>query len=201
MAHNRTGIRHYARDLLVDSVDVGGRVFLNRPHPVFFDSLPCVLVYAAAEPVEVIVGDQYSPKEYQRNLRLNVDIVVEEQCRPDVDPESNMAAEDLADKLAWQIERAFSNDWTFARRSPNFDPNANAPGLLLGLRLVDTTPYSIDGEGDVRLLVQRMQWELPYESPAYVDSKYRDFLEYYAEMNQAPFPAAAPVVSQGEVRT
>lgn len=199
--HQRTAIRRYAVDLLKGSVDVGGRVYANRPSPVFFDNLPCVLVYFQAEPAEVVVGNQYSVKEYQRNLRLVVDILVEEQVDQSVEHEFNQAAEDLADKLAFEVERAMYRDWTFARQLPGYASEGPDCGLLLGLRLVDTTPYNIDSDGDRRIVAQRIEFEAPYMSAGYVDLKYADFLQYQAELYPAGAGADVPrLESEGDVR-
>jgi len=183
MKHPRTAIRLYAVDLVKANVDVGNRVFANRPSPIFLHELPAALVYFSDEQNDVIGGDTYRPRVYQRNLRLNVDLLVEEQLRPDIDPQQNQVAEDLVDELADQCERAFGDDWIFAQLLPGYDANTNwTNGLLLGSRLVATTPYNIDSEGDIRIIAQRLQWELPYDTGKQEDKKYRNFLSYKADI-------------------
>lgn len=181
--HLRTNIRHYAVNLLKEKVDVGERVFASRPSIINPDEVPIILVYFAAEQAEIIVGDTYSPKEYQRNMRLNVDIMTTETVNPDVPLNENQETEDLLDTLAWQVERAFSDDWTFARLLQGYDPNArDNESLSLGMRLVSTDPYNVDVEGLDRIVGQRLQWEIPYNTPAYLDKKYSNFEHYRADV-------------------
>jgi hypothetical protein len=183
MAHARTAVREYAVDLVKNNVDVGGRVFANRPDPVFLSELPCALVYFSDEQNDIIGGDTMRPRVYQRNLRLNVDILVEEQLRPNTNKALNQAAEDLCDKLADQCERAFFNDHLFAKSLPDYDANTNWNiGLLLGSRLAATTPYNTDSDGETRIVAQRLQWELPYDTALQGDKKYKNFLSYKADI-------------------
>lgn len=181
MSHRRTAVRHYALSLLKDKIDVGGRVYANRPSPVFLHELPCLLVFFTAEPVDIIVGDTYSPKEYQRNLRLNVDILTEDPDDLEEPLNASQQGEDLLDALAWQVENAFADDWTFAKLLPGYQTTDTDGGLLMGLRLVSTDPYNLDTNGERRIMAQRLQFETPYETPAYLDKKYSSFSEYQAQ--------------------
>lgn len=186
MGHHRTAIRRYAVELLKNKVDVGRRVFPERPSPIFIQEVPCVLVYFVSEPVDIIVGDTYSPKEYQRNLRVSVDVWTNATIDPE-DIEENPGvndsqdAEDRVDYLAWQVERAFSDDWLFAQMLPGYDAN-NPQGLTMGMRLVSTDPYNVDVESETLAIAQSLQWEIPYETSAYVDKKYADFAEYQTDI-------------------
>jgi len=180
VAHPRTAVRRYAVLKLKNNSDVGGRVFSSRPSPVFLDELPCILVYFADEPATVIGGSELFPRAHQRGLMLNTDVLVEEKIDPDTDPLLNELAEDEADEIAYRIEKAFFNDITFATDLSGYDANTNHEiGLLLGMRLIGTTPYNVDTEGDRRILGQRIQWELPYDTDVQGTKKYDDFNEYY----------------------
>jgi len=180
--HRRTAIRKYVKKLLKNKVDVGDRIYCNRPSPIFLHELPCVLIFFTAEPVDIIVGDTTNPKEYQRNLRLNIDVITDEPIDPDLELNESDAAEDVLDAMAWQVEMAMADDWTLSKLLPGYDPNAQeVNGLSMGTRLVSTDPYNIDTDSERRLAGQRLQFEVPYETPAYTDKKYTDFLEYLAE--------------------
>ena len=181
--HLRTAVRKYAVELIKANVDVGERVFPNRPSPIFATETPCVLVYFAAEPMDIIVGDQYNPKEYKRNLRLNIDILDTETVNPAADINKNSGVEDILDTLAWQIENAMADDYQFAKNLKGFNPNGNYESLLLGSRIVSTDPYNIDLSGEERIVAQRIQYELPYETPNYLDKKYPYFTDFYAQFN------------------
>lgn len=181
--HLRSAVRKYAIKLLKDNVDVGKKVFPNRPSPIFASEVPCILVYFAAEPTDIIVGDQYNPTEYKRNLRLNIDILNVETVNPAADINENTGVEDILDTLAWEVENAMADDYQFAKNLKGYEPNKQYASLLLGSRIVSTDPYNIDLSGEERIVAQRIQYELPYETPNYLDKKYPYFTDYYAQFN------------------
>lgn len=180
MGYNRKLIRHYAKELLKEQVDVGGRVYVNRPSPIFLEETPCVLVYPSTEQNTVISGDEYNPKVYQRNLILNTDVLVTEQIRPDTDYLDNQAADDLLDDLCEQVEKAFHDDWYFFRLLKDYDSAEAQGGLLMGMAQTSTTAYVIDTDGERRIVAQRITWDLPYEDDAFKDKKWPSFNEFYS---------------------
>lgn len=183
--HQRTPIRKYVRALLRDGVpDVGGRVWSGRPSPRFLESLPCILISYGPEQTEIISGGERAPKEYERRFRLNIDVIVRDLVDPSVpanDPEENDTAEDQADLIAGQVEKVLADDWTLGKRLADWSPEEGA-GLSLGLRIISTDPYNIGDNVEPRAIVQRLTIEIPYETPAYIDKKYRTFREYQADI-------------------
>lgn len=180
MGYERKLIRHYAKELLKENVDVNNRVYVNRPSPIFLEETPCVLIYPSTEQNTVLVGNEYNPKVYRRVLMLNTDILVTEQLRPDSTYLENTAADDLLDDLCQQVEDAMHDDWYFFRLLKGYDRNDTAPkGLLMGLAQTSTTAYVIDTDGERRIVGQRITWEMPYEDDAFKDKKWPSFEEFY----------------------
>jgi len=199
--HPRSALRRYLVDLLKDTVDVGGRVFPNRPSPVFISEVPCVLVHFSTEPTDVIVGDMYSPKEYQANARVNIDFLTDEVINPDAEPNENERTEDRLDFLSHQARQAIFDDWTLAKRLPGFDGNnpKTWTGLSLGMRLVSADPYNMDVDSERRVAAQRDQFEIPYQFSAYKDYRFKDFKEYKAEILRLDYKTATdPVLLAAE---
>ena len=179
----RADVRAYVVALLKTSIaEVEERVYASRPSPLFIEELPCICVFFDGEVTEIITGDQYHVKEYQRNAQLVVCIVAEGYRTPGDESEGGQLGDDFLDYLGFSVEQAFFDDRHFARMLPDFDPNTNFHGLTLGQRLVSVTPYEVDTDSDVRLLAQDMHWLLPYRTRGYVDKTYEDFEEYKTEI-------------------
>jgi len=178
----RAQIRRYAVELLKANVDVDNRVYANRPSALFLEELPCICVYFESEVTDIVSGDRYRVKEYQRNAQLVACAVVEGNRTPGDESEEGQRGEDFLDYIGYQIEQAFFSDWLFARQLPDFDPNTNFHGLLLGSKLISVTPYEVDTESDRRMLAQDLHWLLPYRTRGYIDKKYASFEEYKAEI-------------------
>ena len=181
MTHPRSAVRKYVGLMLTEKLDVGGRVFINRTSPPDENEIPCALVSTDEETARAIGGTEYVARVRQRGLLVNIDILVTEEIRPGTGQHKNEAADDYLDRLGWEVEQAFDDDLFFEKLLNGFDVNKSVnTGLLLGQRLVSTTPYSTDSKGGTRLLGQRIQYELPYETETQGNKKYDDFLEYYA---------------------
>tara|TARA_Y100000310_G_scaffold344838_1_gene459892 strand:- start:12948 stop:13598 length:651 start_codon:yes stop_codon:yes gene_type:complete len=189
MVVQRTLIRRYIGELLrsgIDesypAVDVGGRVYVNRPSPRLLDTIPCVLVHPGNEGLAPNIGDTYTVDEYKRTFTMYVDIMVEEQLRPDEDPDFNQEAEDVLDLLGKQAERLLIRDNTLSRKMPGFDPNTTEEddeiSLCGGLTITDVSPYNIDTEGDREILTQRIVLSIPYYTEENSNRKLPDFLYY-----------------------
>ena len=201
--HNRTPIRKYVRTLLRSKIpSINNRVWSGRPSPRYLDLLPCILISYGPEQVEVISGDEKSPKEYERRFRLQIDVLTRDCIDPDVDdwdPEMNDTAEDEADEIAGEVEKTLSDDWTLGRMLKTWNPEEGA-GLSQGLRIISTDPYTIGSEMDPRALVQRITIEIPYTTPAYINKKYSTFKEYAAEFLKTPYSPTTidPVLTSAE---
>ncbi len=180
----RAEIRRYAVELLKAGVDVGGRVYPNRPSPLFLEELPCVFVFFETEATGIMSGDQYHVREYQRDVQLVVCVVVEGNRAPGDVSDDDQRGDDFLDYMGHRIEQAFFNDRHFARLLPDFDPNTNLRGLTLGQRLVSTTPYEVDTESERRMLAQDLHWLIPYRTRGYIDKKYKSFEEYKVEITR-----------------
>lgn len=181
--HLRTPIRRYLVDLLKSEVDVGGKVFPNRPSPIFLNETPCVLVYFATESAEIIVGDKYNPKEYERTPQVNIDVLSDEVINPAANPNESQETEDRLDFYSWQIEQAIWGDQLLAKNLDGYDPD-NPCGLTLGISLLSNEPYNIDTGSDRRIVAQRNAFSVPYNSIAYREYRYKTFEEYNMKINK-----------------
>lgn len=183
--HKRELVRKYSAELLKTKVNVNKRVYLNRPAPVFFNAeMPCILVHFNTEPVQDVVGDKYHQKEIQRNMRLSVDVLTADTVQRDINDQPNSTAEDEADRISAQIERAFFSDPYFGKALPDYDPE-KIDGLIFGLRLISTDPYTPEQDSDRRFLIMRNTFELYYETPGYIDYRFVDFDNYNIKINRS----------------
>lgn len=175
--------------MLKTRVDVGGRVFANRPSPLFLEELPCICVHFGPEPTTVITGSPKIPRDYERNLTLYVDIINDDPIDEESTPEQSQKNEDFVDEIAFYIERAFDDDIFLAKDLPDYNPrdktkDARAIGLTYGRVLSSTDPYNADSKGDRRVIGSRLSWQLPYGTSAVIDKKLEDFNEYNAKFQK-----------------
>lgn len=161
MSHKRTEIRLAIAEKLKAFIDKGLRekIYLSRPNPLFLPELPAILVYYKNEEANVIVGNENFPKDYERQLQINVDIIIEGEDDPDTE----------LDKIALQVESCFFDD-------PRFG------GICYGCRLLSAVPISIETEGDRNVECQRLTWLVKYESQAYLDRRIDEFLQFHADI-------------------
>jgi len=185
--HQRGPIRKYLRALLREKIpQVANKVWNGRPSARFLEMLPCIVISYGPETTEIISGDEKSPKLYERKFRLNLDILTRDTAddtADDWDPETNDSAEDEADEIAGEVEKVLADDSTLGRMLADWDPE-EGDGLSLGLRIISTDPYNIPGNVEPRALVQRLTIEVPYETPALIDKKYKSFREYRVDINK-----------------
>ena len=203
--HNRTGIRKYVKNLLrLKVTEVSNRVWFDRPSSRYLDMLPCVLVSTGPEQVEIISGSENTPKVYLRRLRLQVDILTRNLLSEsdEFDPDSNETAEDTADMIAGQTEKCLADDCTLGRLLPTWNPETGE-GLARGLSIISTDPYNIDSDTEVRVLVQRITIEIPYETNAFIDKKFTSFREYFMSINKVGYDSTTidPILLSAEGQT
>ena len=180
MIHPRTAIRVYAWDMLKAAIDVGGKVYLNRPNPVLTYDCPFATIYFSTETTEVKEGDRYVPQLYERKLGLVIDVCDEQP----VDPDKLQRVEDRLDLLARQVEREFSKDIFFQRRLDGYSNEITDPGLIAGLRLVSTIPDSLQLNNDRVLATQSLTFEITYTDEAFVEKKGGIFESYLMQINR-----------------
>lgn len=197
--HLRTPIRKYIVELLKQEVDVAGRVFPNRPSPLFITELPCVLVYFASETSKIIVGDLHCPKEYERDARVNIDVMAAEAINPDQEINENTNTEDLLDYLSWQIEQAINGDYLLAKNGPEYDEK-NPCGLTLGISLLSNEPYNVETGSEKRIIAQRNHFSVPYNSTAYREYRYKSFDSYNMKIQKVGWDIATidPTLTEAE---
>lgn len=182
--HHRTLLRNYVVEMLKASVDVGDKVFPNRPSRAFIEEAPCLMVYFGNESIEIESGDRYCAHEYNRNMQLKIDILSVED-------------EDHLDYLAEQIEHAFADDWFLGKGLEGFD--ADKPtGLSLGVTLSGVDPYSVDTDSELAIYGQTITFNVPYITDIYSDKKMTKFNEYYFEILRADGVTTDTVLSSGE---
>lgn len=182
--HHRTLLREYVVAMLKASVDVGEKVFPNRPDRVFIAEAPCLMVYFGAESVEIESGDRYCAHEYERTMQLKIDIL-------------SIEDEDHLDSLGEQIEQAFANDWFFGKGLEGFD-ESNPTGLSRGSTLASIKPYDVDSDSELKIYGQTIIYNVPYITDVYSDEKTTPFGEYDFEIRRTDGVETDPVLSAGE---
>lgn len=195
---HRTLIRRYVRKLLLGRVDVGDKIFINRPSPRFREHLPCICIHYGSEPARITQGDEYNPNEYEKKLVLNIDILAEEQLRPELDIEHNSDGEDILDSLGYEVELALSWDYTLGKLLEEYNPDDGC-GLSRGVRLLSTTPYNIESGQEIEALAQRLSFEVPYLQENIIDTKLDDFLQYKMSIIE-PNDGETLIGAEGDVR-
>lgn len=180
--HQRTRIKTYIVDMLKNAVDVGDKVFPNRPSPLFLNEAPCVLVYFGNETVDIESGDKYCAHEYERTVAVHTDIL-------------SVESEDHLDFLGEQIEHAFSNDWFLGRNLPGYS-ETNRIGLSRGITLAGVEPYDINTDSENTIYGQRLTWSVPYIYDNYSNEKLQTWEEYKFEITRDT--ETDPVLSTGE---
>lgn len=182
--HQRTQIRNYVVEMLKATVDVGNKVFPNRPSPLFLNQAPCVLVYFGNEAVEIESGDRYCAHEYERTMSLKIDIL-------------SLEDEDHLDYLGGQIEEAFGVDWFLGKRLAEYS-TSNRIGLSRGVTLASVTPYSVDTSSENTIYGQTLTMNVPYIFDNYSNEKLVPWEEYYFEIRRTDGVETDPVLSSGE---
>lgn len=171
--------------MLIDEVeDVGTKVYLNRPDPLFLKEAPCILIYLDAEAVAIESGDKYCAHEYERTVVLNVDILT-------------LEGEDNLDYLGGKVEWSFKNDWFLGKRLEGYDED-NIIGLSRGVTLQQVQPYEIDSGSENVIYGQRQTYSVPWIDDLYSNEKWPDWESYYFEIRKTEENAVDPVLSAGE---
>lgn len=161
MIHPRTQLRKAIFEAVKSFVDKGISVQLTRPSNVSFDELPLILIYFENETERVIVGNDYFPKNYERTLTLNVDVIAEGEEDPDT----------FLDRISFQVESAFHLDPLFEKK-------------CYGCRLVSVKPITISDTGERAVECQRLTYNILYQSDAYLAKRKDDFLSFDAPINE-----------------
>lgn len=153
MQHIRTLARKAIAEKLAKFLTKNQRVYLSRPNPLSIPELPAILIYYKVEDPRVIVGSKNYAKIYERDLQLNIDVIIEGCEDPDT----------ILDEYALQIEAAFFDD-------PTFD------GLFNGSMLLSTVPITIEDSGDRNIECMRLTWMVILESEAFLRQRLDEFL-------------------------
>lgn len=165
--------------MLVDAMDVGGRVFQSRPNDLVIEQLPAVCVYFDTEPVNVSEGGNYIPHAYERALQMTIDVIAEQPN----DPDNLDRAEDILDSLARSAEVAIGNDYRFQARLDGYNNNLSDAGLLMGSRLTNVEAVQVD-TADRTIVIQSLSYELLYEDHAFEPERMRAFESYLIKINR-----------------
>jgi hypothetical protein len=182
--HQRTQIRYYIVDMLKSAVDVGGRVFANRPDPCFLSEAPCVFVYFGNESIDIESGDRYCAHEYERTLSVKIDIL-------------SLESEDHLDYLGEQVENALGHDWFLGRNLDGFS-ETNRIGLSRGMTLASVEPYEVNTSSENTAYGQTITVNVPYIYDNYSHEKPSTWKEYYFEIRRTDGVTTDPVLSAGE---
>jgi hypothetical protein len=176
MPHLRIQIRRRVSDRLKATVDVGGRVFTERPEPVFEGEMPVALVYYTNE---AIVAVNAAQDTYDRRLTMNVDLL--HKVRQGID--------DFLDRLAWQVEQTMLEDTTLG----DLDGVDN-------VKLVSSVPLDPDADGEQVAGLTRLTFEIDYHSYVYVPNATDEFLNF-GEKIDAPIGDGATIEFNQTIRS
>lgn len=91
--HLRIAIRYKVKDLMMQFVDIGGRVFCSRPNAAWLSQVPLLLIYFSDEESD---DKKSSPKIYTKTVNLIFEILQRQEN--DVD--------DYLDSRAFEVEHA-----------------------------------------------------------------------------------------------
>lgn len=141
----------------------GDRVFGSRAKGLRRSQMPAILVYTKSESSALF---NESPREFQRDLTVAVDLVME--------GESEDALDDQLDDWAEQVERAIFLEETF--------------GGVCSDTLLGETEMDVDTEGEKPVGAVRMSLTMPYYSrlPEDLTKDLDELSEINAKMDLAP---------------
>lgn len=105
MSSVRKSIRNNLVDDLKGKTDAGTRVYPNRVKPAWQSELPIILVYTRTEDVSVFA--ESGPREYQRDLTLSVEIILE--GGDDIDDDLDVVAEQVESAVYESFENGSLN--------------------------------------------------------------------------------------------
>ena len=162
--HKRIDIRRFVIEKLKQYVDVGGKIFMSRPNPLFITEVPCQLVYFVSEGAD---HKNSGPRLYNRELRIAVESVYEE---------GQEQVDEKLDRLALETEIILLSDRTMN-------------GLVHEVSIVETVPTRIAYEGENNFAGLRQVFLVEYETENPINTNdikefLRAYVDYYNENNQ-----------------
>lgn len=143
----RKQIREKAKQTLMDKTPCGIRVFANRFTPLWDVELPLIAIYTMDEPASVWAE---APREFERKLRLAIEIVGE--GREDKNTDEIVSVDDILDDVGQAVEDAFAQDHTLGElcrdvvlTNTEFMVDPNAEKSVASLRLTyEVTYYTVE---------------------------------------------------------
>ena len=201
--HYRTLIWKYALAGLKEKLDLGGRVFYNRPSEVIVKrEAPCALLFVPSEKKDLETGDKYIGDSYVRSMRLEVTI-----CEQMKDKEGVEGLQERLDDHTKMIEDYFKNDNFFAKQLAAYDPDQwkfefdeRGLGLIAGLGF-DDLQTEIFSENESHFGAQQTSVVLHYQDDGFVtDKKYPYWKGYLAKIMKYGYDESTvdPVLIEAE---
>jgi hypothetical protein len=158
--HKRKEIRKYVIELLKKIPNLSCKhIHQNRPNPVLLEEVPAIFVYFGKETNKVIVGNERSPKVYERTAPINIDIITTFS--------ENM--EDFLDDETKKVEIALHNA-------------TDIPDYMNDFYLSDTTPYEADNGVDTTWYGAQMTFQVINITDLHLTEKPNDFSEYSVDI-------------------
>jgi hypothetical protein len=168
--HKRRVLRHRIRQLIEQYVDISpDNIFLSKPHPLFVNQVPAILIYMENEEVELY---NRAPEIYKRSVTINIDVL--QRDRQDI-RENTYDLDDYLDSRAYEIEFALLHE-----RFLGF-PEEEKYSWIDNVQLHDTNLMSIIFEGDQRLLSLRMHFVIDYFEDFSIYGSLDEFLRFDVE--------------------
>jgi len=154
----KTGIPILGTDpLQYMKLDVGGRVYAQRPEPLFDTEYPIALVYFASETIRDISSAR---DKMDRTVDMNVDLV--QMMREGIDDE--------LDRLAWQSEIILLADHTLGLDEVNW------------IELRTVIPYQDNVDGEHPRGITRLTFAVDYWTEMYMPGTLNEFLSFGKEI-------------------
>lgn len=157
--HVRIAIRSWIKELLKVNTDLGGRWFASRPNPMYFNEIPCGLIYFSDESAD---HRGTAPRNYQRTLSLTTEVLRK------MDTERDNALDDWLDSRAFEIEQAMLSDRFLG-----------LPGIVEDTVFTRSQPVTIESENtDQDIASIRLFFDVVYRTDVINNRKLDEFLTF-----------------------
>lgn len=157
--HERIAIRNWVKLLMKANTDLGERWFASRPNPMYFNEVPCGLIYFSDESAD---HGNTAPRNYKRELSLTIEVMHQ------MDSERDNALDDWLDSRAYEVERAMLADRFLGLQ-----------GIVEDCALVRTQPVTIESEGTAQDVGSiRLFFDITYHTGFANNQKLDEFLKF-----------------------
>jgi len=174
--HVRIAIRNWIKELMKVNTDLGGRWFASRPNPVYFNEVPCGLIYFSDQGSD---HENTAPRNYKHTLALTIEVM------HNMDSERDNALDDWLDSRAWEVEVAMLSDRFLG-----------LPGIIEDTVLSRTQPVTIESEGSAQDIGSiRLFFDITYRCDYQNNAKLDEFLKFVNKLETKDGAEAEDIVT------